>query len=112
MLSFKLALTARRRRAAFCAISFLLTAGALRSSPGLDLPPPPVAMQAGCQGQCVEPHPGDFKSWNEQVDSCTVKVWRRWPDGCLHYQGYNTCTGAWDNKPDGTPKVSWTCCVH
>jgi hypothetical protein len=82
------------------AIAFLLTAGALRSS------------AAGCQGQCVNPHPGAFKSWNEPVDGCRVKTWRQWPDGCLHYQGYNTCTGAWDNKPDGTPDVHWTCCVH
>ena len=36
-----------------------------------------------------------------------MKTWRQWPDGCLHYQGYNTCTGAWDNKPDGTPDVHW-----
>lgn len=112
MLSFKLALTARCRRAALCVISLLLTAGALRSLPGLELSPPPVAMQAGCQGRCVDPHPANFNTWNEPAGGCRVKVWRQWPDGCLHYQWYDSCSGVWDNNPDGTPKVNWTCCVH
>lgn len=62
--------------------------------------------QAGCGGRCLNPHPGPFKSWNGQVNGCFVQVWRQWPDGCTHYQWWNTCYNYWD------PQIWWTCCVH
>lgn len=87
-------------RAALCTIALLMTAGALRS-------------QTGCQGRCINPHPGaDFQSWDGQENGCLVQKWRRWTDGCTHYQWYDRCQNTWDNEPDGRPRVTWTCCVH
>jgi hypothetical protein len=74
-------------------------------------PQAPVPMQA-CAGKCWNPHPGQFRSWNGQANGCWLQVFRQWPDGCMHYQYYNTCTGYWDSLPDGSPKVWWTCCIH
>ena len=70
-----------------------------------------IPMQ-GCQGKCLDPHPGQFQAWNGQQNGCWVQVWRRWPEGCQHYQWYNACNGYWDSYPNGAPKVFWTCCVH
>ncbi len=66
----------------------------------------------GCSGRCVDPHPGPFQSWNGQQNGCWIQVWRKWPEGCQHYQWYNSCNGYWDSYPNGAPKVFWTCCVH
>ncbi len=66
----------------------------------------------GCTGRCTSPHPGPFRSWNGDRNGCWLAIWRQWADGCTHYQWYNTCNGAWDSNPDGSPKVWWTCCVH
>jgi hypothetical protein len=57
------------------------------------------------QTNCLNPHPGKFAARNEQMNACTVKVWRTFSDGCVHYQMYNACNGQWD------PKVNWTACV-
>jgi hypothetical protein len=57
------------------------------------------------QGACLNPHPGTFQVQNRQVNACQVQVWRRFLDGCVHYQMYNACTGQW------TPGVIWTFCV-
>lgn len=65
-----------------------------------------------CKRRCVDPHPGQFKYWNGQQNGCWIQVWRAWPDGCQHFQWFNSCNGYWDVYPDGRPKVSWTCCVH
>jgi hypothetical protein len=65
-----------------------------------------------CGGRCLNPHPGNFTSWNGQQNGCWLAVWRRWPEGCTHYQWFNTCNGSWDSNPDNTPRVYWTCCVH
>jgi hypothetical protein len=71
-----------------------------------------VPVQNGCQRRCLDPHPGAFQSWNGQQNGCWIQVWRRWPEGCQHYQWFNTCNGVWDSYPNGAPKVAWTCCVH
>ncbi len=62
--------------------------------------------QAGCSGHCLNPHPGQFRTWNGQVNGCFVQVWRQWADGCTHYEWFNTCYNYWD------PQIWWTCCVH
>jgi hypothetical protein len=61
---------------------------------------------------CADPHPGPFQPGNGQQNGCWLQVWRRWPDGCQHYQWFNTCNGYWDNHPNGAPRVYWTNCVH
>ena len=71
-----------------------------------------VEPQGGCQRRCQDPHPGQFQTWNGQQNGCWIQVWRKWPDGCQHYQWYNSCNGYWDAYPNGAPKVFWTCCVH
>jgi hypothetical protein len=65
-----------------------------------------------CGGKCVNPHPGNFKSSNGTKQGCWVQVWRKWPDGCTHYQWFNSCTSLWDADPKGKPRVYWTCCTH
>lgn len=71
----------------------------------------PLATERGGFG-CGDSHPGQFQTWNGDRNGCWVQVWRRWPDGCQHYQWFNSCNGYWDNQPNGAPKVSWTNCVH
>ena len=71
-----------------------------------------VEPQGGCQRRCQDPHPGQFQTWNGQQNGCWIQVWRKWPDGCQHYQWYNSCNGYWDAYPNGAPKVFWTCCIH
>ncbi|HEV2801365.1 MAG TPA: hypothetical protein VGW12_12750 [Pyrinomonadaceae bacterium] len=78
---------------------------------------PPAAIagresSAQCGGRCSDPHPGQFQFWNGQQNGCWIQVWRRWPEGCQHYQWFNSCNGYWDNYPNGAPRVYWTCCVH
>jgi uncharacterized protein YeaO (DUF488 family) len=63
-------------------------------------------------GNCLNPHPGAFRSWYGEKNGCWVAVYRQWPDGCTHYQWYNACNGIWDAYPNGAPKVYWTSCVH
>lgn len=63
-------------------------------------------IQVGCAGRCINPHPGQFRTWNGQVNGCFVQVWRQFGDGCTHYQWWNTCYNYWD------PQIWWTCCVH
>lgn len=57
-------------------------------------------------GRCLNPHPGEFKTWYGARNGCWVQVWRAWPDGCQHYQNFDACHGAWDAP------VIWTSCVH
>lgn len=73
-------------------------------NPG-DAPPAPARA-------CADPHPGQFQTWNGQQNGCWIQVWRRWPDGCQHFQWFNTCNGYWDNHPNGAPRVTWTHCAH
>lgn len=63
-------------------------------------------------GSCPNPHPGNFSVRNEQVGKCSVRVWRTFSDGCVHYQFFNPCAGTWDVNADGSPRVVWTHCVH
>lgn len=67
---------------------------------------------ASPQGQCLNPHPGQFRSWYGEKNGCWVAVYREWQDGCTHYQWYNACYNYWDTHPNGAPKVYWTRCVH
>lgn len=63
-------------------------------------------------GGCINPHPGQFQTWNGAVNGCWTQVWRHFEDGCTHYQWYNRCYNVWDTNPDGSAKVFWTYCVH
>ena len=65
-----------------------------------------------CGRRCLDPHPGAFRWWNGQANGCWIQVWRAWPEGCRHFQWYNSCNGVWDAHPNGAPKVYWDCCVH
>ena len=67
---------------------------------------------AGCSGTCLDPHPGKFESWNDKSKGCWVQVWRRWSDGCMHYQWFNSCSSYWEADSTGRPKVFWKCCTH
>jgi hypothetical protein len=57
-------------------------------------------------GHCLAQHPGEFQWWYGQVNGCFVQVWRKWPDGCTHFQWYNRCYNYFD------PGITWTACVH
>ena len=61
---------------------------------------------------CADTHPGQFQTWNGEKKGCWIQVWRRWPDGCQHYQWFNTCNGYRDSQESGAPRVSWTNCIH
>jgi hypothetical protein len=63
-------------------------------------------------GRCLNPHPGKFKSWSGKVQGCWMQVWRRWDDGCTHYQWFNTCASTWDADAHGKPRLYWTVCNH
>ena len=65
-----------------------------------------------CGRRCLDPHPGAFRAWNGQQNGCLIQVWRAWPEGCRHFQWYNSCNGVWDSYPNGAPRVYWDCCVH
>lgn len=73
---------------------------------------PAVEPSPAPAGNCWNPHGGPFNWWNGEQRGCWLQVWRRWPDGCQHYQWFNTCTGYWDSLPNGSPQVYWTNCVH
>jgi hypothetical protein len=70
-----------------------------------------AAAGGGCGGRCTNPHAGSFETREGERKACWVQVWRQWPDGCAHYQWFNTCESYWDSDAEG-PKVHWTCCVH
>lgn len=74
--------------------------------------PPFLTATLYAQGRCQNPHPGEFQTTYGNRNGCWVEVSRRWPDGCEHVQMLNTCSGAWDANPDGSPKVRWTQCRH
>lgn len=63
----------------------------------------PVVEAAG--GSCLNPHPGQFKTWSVPQGGCAVQVWRQWPDGCTHWQYFDACSGAWGG-------INWTTCNH
>ena len=67
---------------------------------------------ASAQGQCLNPHPGNFQTAYGNKNGCVVEVWRRFEDSCEHVQLLNVCTNAWDSNPDGSPRVRWTRCIH
>lgn len=57
-------------------------------------------------GRCINPHPGTFQTWVGQRNGCWIQIWRRFQDGCVHYEWFNSCYNYWD------PKIYWTFCVH
>lgn len=64
------------------------------------------ATPAAAFGRCLNPHPSTFTSWYGPRNGCWLSVYRKWRDGCEHYQWFNTCHGFWD------PGIHWTSCVH
>lgn len=65
-----------------------------------------------CSGRCWNPHGGEFASWLGDRDGCWVQVHRRWGDSCEHFQNFDSCDGRWETNEDGSPRVTWICCVH
>jgi hypothetical protein len=57
-------------------------------------------------------HAGNPKQWDGGKQGCWQQKFREWPDGCRHYQWFNTCSNVWDVDPDGTPRLYWTVCKH
>ncbi len=74
--------------------------------------PHPAPLRRVAGENCPNPHPGKFSARTEQVSKCSVKVWRTFEDGCVHYQYFNPCAGTWEVNADGSPRVVWTKCVH
>jgi hypothetical protein len=63
-----------------------------------------LTAQAGCWAG-VYPHPGQFQYWwGVPFDNCNSPMFRRFQDGCMHYQVYNRCANAWDGR------IFWTYC--
>jgi hypothetical protein len=67
---------------------------------------------ASLNGRCLNPHPGKFTSSNGKVQGCWTQLWRKWPDGCTHYQWFNACSSTWDVDSSGRARVYWTACRH
>lgn len=76
------------------------------------LPVVHASEQGGCNGGCLNPHPGPFEWQYGEQKGDWIQVWRRWREGCTHVQMFHPRTGSWDTNPDGTPRVRWTCCTH
>lgn len=72
-----------------------------RTFHGLDL----ITNLLPIQGDCINPHPGQFRFWwGAPIDACKTPMFRRFADGCTHYQIYNNCANAWDGR------IFWTYC--
>jgi hypothetical protein len=105
-----------------CVVIARTADGILRSKLIVDLArdkerrPPQISLFAPftveAAGRCLNPHPGDFRTWYGQRNGCWIEVWRQWPDSCQHVQFFDSCHGTWDVNPNGTPRVRWTTCVH
>jgi len=61
-----------------------------------------IRVQASCWSN--GPHPWPFTTWWGPANGCWAPFYRRWNDGCTHYQMFNTCIGQWD------PRIYWTFC--
>ncbi len=87
--------------------------GVISQNSGVDITfsSPAYAGEALCSGNCLNPHPGVFTWYVSEQNGCWMKVVRQWPDGCSHFQWFNSCSGTWDTNPNGTPKITWICCV-
>jgi hypothetical protein len=65
---------------------------------------PPRLPAQRVQVGCLNPHPGNWQgSWGP-ANGCWAPFYRRFNDGCVHYQMYNACQGFWD------PEIHWTYC--
>jgi len=80
--------------------------------PEADQGPGEIEPRSHKGGACLNPHPGRYESSDGQRRGCWLQVWRRWPDGCVHYQWFNTCSSYWDKDAKGQPIVYWTSCAH
>ncbi len=67
-----------------------------------DSEPQLIRVQGGCWNS--GPHPWPFTTWWGPANGCWAPFYRRWNDGCTHYQMFNTCSGQWD------PRIYWTFC--
>jgi len=71
----------------------------------LELPETPEGESSAQSGNCINPHPGEFKYWwGTPTDKCNSPMYRQFQDGCTHYQIYNRCANAWDAR------IFWTTC--
>lgn len=68
------------------------------------------AYASDCGGRCLNPHPGPFRSWYGERKGDWVQLWRQWEEGCTHFQMWNLAYNYGDSNPDGSPRVTWTCC--
>jgi hypothetical protein len=75
------------------------------------IPTAQAAPQAGVRLQrvqvgCVQgTHPGQFTWWwGTPEDQCWAPMYRKWADGCEHYQRYNKCANSWDDR------IDWVSC--
>lgn len=68
--------------------------------------------RASLNGRCLNPHPGKFSTSGGKVQGCWTQFWRKWPDGCTHYQWFNACSSTWDIDAAGHARVYWTACTH
>lgn len=67
---------------------------------------PGAMLPASSMGNCLNPHPGPFNWWWGPPQGCMVAMFRRWQDGCQHYQWFNSCYNVWDAQ------INWQACVH
>jgi hypothetical protein len=71
-----------------------------------DPAPSPALKPEAVQGLCANPHPGNFTWWwGPPADQCWSPMYRRFGDGCTHYQLYNRCANAWDGR------IFWVACT-
>jgi hypothetical protein len=63
-------------------------------------------------GKCLNPHPGPYTTSTGRTQGCWRQMWRKWADGCTHYQWFNSCNSSWDADATGKPRVYWTACTH
>jgi hypothetical protein len=73
---------------------------------------PVLEAQTACNRGCLNPHPGQFRWWYGERRGEWVEIYRQWPDGCTHFQRFHPPTGSWESNPDGSPRITWTCCRH
>lgn len=83
-----------------------LSKDALTPSPGRLSSGMAGVSTAEAAGQCLNPHPGKYGTWNGEVNGCWVQIWFKWEDSCTGYTWFNSCNGTRD------PNFYWTYCIH
>jgi hypothetical protein len=84
----------------------------LNITSGLSFRADPVLAAFQANGKCLNPHPGRFTTRTGRTQGCWLQIWRQWPDGCTHYQWFNSCSSSWDIQSNGTARLYWTACKH